>query len=238
MKLLYAPASRLEHFGQKIYNLLVENFSRTFYVGGMVRDILLEKKITDIDIATAALPGEVANILKSNNIKFDPRGIKFGVVTTQEKDLRVEVATFREEFYQGSRYPAVNFIKNPQHDSLRRDFTINSLYLSAKTNKIFDYHKGLLDIKDKRIRFIGNPNERIFQDPLRMIRAIRFVLDLNFKLAFSSYISIKENLFLIKKISKKRAWSEIEKTKSAKNKKALIKILTSPAFLDIYINKS
>lgn len=232
MKYAYKPKSNYEKFGIKIYNLLVENFPQTFFVGGMVRDLLLNKKIIDIDISTSALPNEVAFLLNKNKIKYSDIYKKFGTILAISNNFKIEITSFRKELYFSSRYPKIKFVKNLKSDAFRRDFTINSLYLSVKNKEIIDPFKGIEDIKLKRLCLIGNKIKKISNDPLRIIRALRLALHLNFKLEESSWLLIKNNLFLINTITHKKINTEINKLKKLKNKILLKKIIYEEKSLD------
>ena len=234
MKYIYKPKSALEKFGVKVYRLLVENFPQTFFVGGMVRDFLLKRKVTDIDIATHANPDNVIKILSDANINIAADNKKFGSITARQGNMAIEITTFRKDLKSSGRYPKVSFIGNPKTDSQRRDFTINSIYLRLKNNQIFDFQKGLKDIHLRQIKFIGNPAKRIGEDPLRIIRALRFALVLNFKLEKKTKQAIKNNFAAIKFLTKTKIQKEIGKVSKEKNKKTLQKVINSPKMLDKY----
>lgn len=180
MQIIFKPKSPLKKFGEKIYFLLVDNFPQSFYVGGMVRDILLSKRVTDIDIATEAKPQSVVELLSADGISADVRYKNFGVIIAKQGSLKVEIATFRKDLPSQSRYPKIAFATSPKTDSQRRDFTINALYLSQKMSKVLDFYNGIADVKARRLKFIGNPQKRIKEDPLRIVRALRFSLIFKF----------------------------------------------------------
>ncbi len=237
MKLNYRPGSELEKFGQKIYNLLVENFPQTFYVGGMVRDLVLHRKVIDIDIATRARPDETAALLKKNGIIFDDSNKKFGSVIVRQGGLAVEITAFRKDQSSRGRYPAVKFINSPRLDSQRRDFTINSLYLSQKSGEIIDFYNGLADIRNKLVRFIGFPRKRLEQDPLRILRALRFCLTLNFKLEAAAKNAIKKDFNLINGLTKSKMEKEVKKIPGGKQRKILQSIIDKPETLDKHLQR-
>lgn len=214
MKFSYSYSTIDESRANKIYYLLVENFFKTFFVGGTVRDMLLHKKLTDFDIATEGLPENIIEIAKNNQLKVDARGAKFGVINLVLNNTKVEVATLRKELGSDSRYPEVKFINSTKIDSQRRDFTVNSLYFQAKTSQILDYHGGVKDIKAGMIRFIGNPSKRIQEDPLRVIRAYRFQLDLGFKFESRTQQALEQHSKLIQKISRSRIEKEVLKLRA------------------------
>ncbi len=232
MNFYYLPKTKLEKFGVKVFSLLVENFPQTFFVGGMVRDSLLHKKVTDIDIATEATPQETIKILGLGGITTDDKYKKFGVIIAKHENLSVEVITFRKDISSSSRYSKVHFVSDAKTDSQRRDFTINSLYLSANTHQILDFTKGAKDLNNEIIRFIGNPEKRIKEDPLRILRALRFSLVLNFKIEKKSLFEIKKHFDLIKNISGSRINKELDKILNKKLKLRLQKVIDNKKILD------
>jgi tRNA nucleotidyltransferase (CCA-adding enzyme) len=234
IKVNYKPKSELEKFGVKVYSALVENFPQTFFVGGMVRDTLLKIAVRDIDLATDAEPQKVAAALSSRGIEYDTEFQKLGIIIVPWKDVRLSITTFRKDSYSDSRYPQVTFIKSARQDSQRRDFTINSLYLSLKTNTILDFNRGLKDLKLKQIKFIGDPKRRIKEDPLRIVRALRFALVLNFKLENKTKHAINKSFNLIKQPTKTKLEKEIKKIGNAKKENILKKVINSPNLLDKY----
>ena len=216
----------------------MENFPETYFVGGTVRDILLKRKVEDIDIATSAKPEAVAEIFKNHFIDFNLGYKNLGVILALKENLIAAVATFRTEKYTGSRYPKITYIKEVKKDSERRDFTINSLYLSLKSNKILDFYEGVEDLKKKRIKFIGEAKEKINEDPLRIVRALRFALELNFKIENQSFLAIKNKLSQTKLITKSRLHFELEKIQNLENKKKLLLSLQDEKNLDKFFKTS
>lgn len=154
----------------KIFN---QNGYEAYFVGGCVRDYLLGEDFSDIDITTNALPEEVKKVFR----KSIDTGIQHGTVTILVNGDSYEVTTFRtEEDYINHRSPEkVEFVSNLREDLDRRDFTINAMALDY-SGKLFDYHNGDSDLTSKIIRTVNNPNERFYEDALRMLRAFRFHL--------------------------------------------------------------
>ena len=142
-------------------------------VGGCVRDFILNKTPNDIDIATPLLTTDVSSYLKEYGIQSKFIAPKHGVIMAILEKTAYEITTLRRETYNDKDCEHISFITDYKEDSFRRDFTINALYMD-KNNSIYDYHNGLKDLKNKQIRFIGNPFERIKQDPLRILRYLRF----------------------------------------------------------------
>ena len=145
------------------------------YVGGAVRDTLLGLPVSDVDIATALLPHEVIDRLEAGGIKAVPTGIDHGTVTAAVDGKNYEITTLRRDVATDGRRASVAFAKNWKEDAARRDFTINALYADPKTGEIFDYFDGLSDLKANRLRFIGDANQRIAEDFLRILRYFRFL---------------------------------------------------------------
>ena len=157
-----------------ILDLLEKYGHKACLVGGAVRNALLNFPVSDIDIATTALPQEVIEILKKNEISTIPTGIKYGTVTAIFKKIPYEITTLREDIQTFGRKAVVKFSKSFEEDSKRRDFTINAIYMN-KNSEIFDFHHGLDDISTRNIRFIGDARKRIREDYLRILRYYRFV---------------------------------------------------------------
>lgn len=139
-------------------------------VGGSIRNWLLGSKISDVDIATTALPAQIMKIFE----KVVPSGIEHGTVTIVYKGKGYEITTLREDVETFGRKAQVAFCKSFEKDSNRRDFTINALYMD-RNGAIYDYHDGIADISNRTVRFIGNPEKRIREDYLRILRYFRFV---------------------------------------------------------------
>ncbi len=230
----YKPKTNLEIFGNLVCGLLVENFPKTFLVGGTVRDILLKRPVKDIDIATSARPEQAAEILKNHFIDFNLGFKNLGIVVAKKDSFTATVATLRKEQYSDSRYPKIVFVNDPKTDSQRRDFTINALYLSAKTGKILDFYTGIKDLKTKKIRFVGEPLKKISQDPLRIIRALRFALELGFKIEKQSFLAIKKSFAAVNQLSKSRLETEVLKLKNLKKQNLLRGALQAEKNLDKY----
>lgn len=218
------------NYGFKELKPILESFSNhghnAYLVGGSSRDILLFKKTYDIDIATDAKPEKVIAIF--NLKKVDPFTFKFGNVKTIINEIEVDITTLRTESnYTDLRHPEkIEFIKDPKIDSLRRDLTINALYMD-KDGKILDFHNGVQDLKDKVIRMIGEPNTRIKEDPVRILRALRFGLTLNMTIEDSLLLAIKLHQDLLNNVSDFRIKDEINKMVKGKGKENVIEFLKS-----------
>jgi len=208
-----------------------------FLVGGCVRDLLIEKPPAggpkDWDITTNAKPEDIIKLFSKTVYENNFGTVKvFVPYETTEKDVSqetkfftVEVTPYRLEFnYTDFRHPdKIEFSQNLEDDLKRRDFTINSIALRDK--EIKDTFNGIKDIKDKVLRTVGEPDERFKEDPLRMLRAIRFSVQLDFLIAQETSESILKNSFLIKKISQERIRDELIKIIMSANPSAGILLL-------------
>lgn len=143
------------------------------FVGGAVRNAVLEQPVVDVDAATPLLPLQTISIAESSGLKAVPTGIDHGTVTVLVGKKKFEITTLRKDTACDGRHAAVEYTDNWQQDAARRDFTVNALYLSA-SGELFDYFGGTADAKAGRIRFIGNATERIREDYLRILRFFRF----------------------------------------------------------------
>ncbi|MDM8334966.1 CCA tRNA nucleotidyltransferase [Wolbachia pipientis] len=142
-------------------------------VGGCVRDSILQSDVHDIDLATNLLPDQVIKALKLHNIKAIPTGLKHGTITAVSNHRLFEITTLRHDIKSDGRHAKVEFTNNWQADASRRDFTFNALY-ADKHGHIYDYFGGTQDLKARRLTFIGNAEDRIKEDYLRILRAFRF----------------------------------------------------------------
>ena len=143
------------------------------FVGGVVRDALLKRPVRDIDIATPLLPADVMKRLKSAKLKAIPTGLDHGTVTAVAGKRHYEITTLRRDVKTYGRHADVEFAADWAEDAVRRDFTMNALFLDAEGN-VFDYVAGLPDLKEGRVRFVGDPATRIREDVLRLLRFYRF----------------------------------------------------------------
>ena len=212
----------------KIFN---EHGFEAYFVGGCVRDYLLGEVFSDIDITTNALPSEVKKIFH----KTIDTGIQHGTVTILINNVGYEVTTFRtEEDYKNHRAPEkVEFVSNLREDLDRRDFTINAMALDYN-GKLFDYHNGEIDLNSKIIRTVNNPNERFYEDALRMLRAFRFSSKLGFDIENETLAAIKKNAQLISYVSIERIVNEFRKLLAGKGNLKSFELLLGSK-LNVYI---
>lgn len=179
-----------------------------YFVGGSVRDYLIGRPIHDVDIATSATPEQVMKVFS----KTIPVGIEHGTIMVEYEGKHYEVTTFRNEGqYRDFRRPdKVSFITSIKEDLSRRDFKMNAIAMDSK-EILIDPFNGELDIRNQVIQTVGDATERFNEDPLRMMRALRFVSQLSFKLEESTKKAIKDFNFLLGKISIERITIEFEK---------------------------
>ncbi|WP_119317514.1 CCA tRNA nucleotidyltransferase [Companilactobacillus formosensis] len=185
-----------------------------YFVGGSVRDHILGLAIHDVDIATSAYPEEIKEIFK----RTVDTGIQHGTVTVLMGDDSYEITTFRTESgYQDYRRPdKVTFVRSLADDLKRRDFTINALAVD-KNGQVIDKFDGLKDLDKKIIRAVGHAEERFHEDALRMMRAVRFQAQLNFKIEEKTAQAIADNAPLLAKIAIERIREEFVKMMLSQN---------------------
>jgi len=186
------------------------------FVGGCVRKYLSGDEIDDIDIATTLSSENIKEKFKNSNFKVIDTGAQYGTITLVSKNLKLEITTLRKDIETDGRYAEVEYIDDWREDSERRDFTINAIYLDIN-GKIFDPQLGTFDLKNSIVKFIGDPQKRIEEDYLRIIRFIRFKIMYPNKIERTTSNAIKQNLIGITKISKERVLVELYKILELKN---------------------
>ena len=209
------------------------SLSEIRYVGGCVRKILNKEEVDDIDLATNLEPKEICDALKKCKINYYETGIKHGTVTALIDDFKFEITSLREDVLTDGRHAKVKFTKDWKKDAARRDFTINSIYSDYDGN-IFDPYNGKEDLEKGEVNFIGNPDKRIQEDYLRILRYIRFFLHYSKNKHREETIkSIRRNLDGITKISKERLINELEKILNTKVLQSISKDKFSLEILEI-----
>jgi len=158
---------------QKVAGILDSAGRQIFFVGGCVRNTLLGEPVDDIDIATDAPPEEALSLYRSEGLTVVPTGIDHGTITVMVNHVPYEITTFRRDIETDGRHARVQFSDNLAEDARRRDFTMNALYAS-RHGEIVDPLGGLGDLQARRVRFIGDPDARIREDYLRILRFFRF----------------------------------------------------------------
>ena len=205
--------SSMEKTAREIAARLRENDYIAYFAGGCVRDMVRGLTPKDYDIATDARPEAVQ--------KLFPRtyavGAHFGVIIVLENGFQFEVATFRsDEGYIDGRHPSAVRFSSPEEDAKRRDFTINGMFYDPVAEEVIDFVGGRADIAAKLVRAIGDPAERLAEDRLRMLRAVRFATVLNYKIDNGTWKALVANAPSVNQISAERIRDE------------LVRVLTSP----------
>ncbi len=187
---------------------------QAYFVGGCVRDILLEREPADYDVATDATPDRVQQLFPHSLAV----GAKFGVIVVTEdsgadSSTQVEVATFRSDVgYSDGRHPdQVVYAVTPQEDVQRRDFTINAMLLDPGTNEILDFVGGRDDLRAGIIRAIGGPADRFREDKLRMVRAVRFAARFRYAIEAATFNAIVQSAPAVHEVSPERLRDELTK---------------------------
>lgn len=195
---------------KNVLESLETNGFEAYLVGGYVRDTLLGIETFDIDICTNALPKELYNM-------FNIIANNYGGVKLKIDKYNIDITTFRKDKNYVNCHPTeVIYISSLQEDLKRRDFTINAICMD-KNGAIIDLINGVKDLDKRVIKSIGDPERKMQEDPLRMLRAIRFATVLNFEIDESLMLAIKNNFYLISNISKKKIKNELDKILLSKN---------------------
>jgi poly(A) polymerase len=192
------------------------------WVGGAVRDTLLGNAVKDIDAATPLTPDEVIARLKSAQIRSVPTGIEHGTVTGLLPGGPVEITPLRQDVSTDGRRATVAFSDDWREDAARRDFTINALYADPLTLELFDFFDGLADLEERRVRFIGDPRERIREDHLRILRYYRFQARFGSTLDDQAERACAELAPMLKGLSRERVGWELQHLLSVEDPTATI----------------
>ena len=212
----------------KIATVLKNAGYESYLVGGAVRDYLLGLDPHDIDFATNATPDEIEQCLNKANIRFTNVGKRFGTIVGKIGDEEYEITSYRQDgaSLDGRHPESITYAKTIQEDLSRRDFTMNAMALNPFTLELIDPFFGIQDMQNNVLRFVGNSNDRIKEDGLRILRAIRFAIKYELELSEEDKMALKANVTKLDNISKERKTEE------------LFKILTnghpiSPLFLEL-----
>ncbi len=210
---------------KKIFSA-INNFSDNSeirYVGGCIRKIINKETIDDIDLATNLKPDDVCNALKRNNINYYESGIEHGTITAVIDNKKFEITSLRKDILTDGRHAKVEFSLDWKEDASRRDFTINAIY-ADKDGNIFDPFNGKKDIEEGVINFIGECEERIKEDYLRILRYVRFYLNYSKKPHDLKIIKIiRKNLGGVASLSSERLLDEFKKLVTLDNLQKLFK---------------
>src|SRR3982074_984713 len=191
---LSSLSADIQHLSARLVDAFAQSDAELFLVGGIVRDLLLGATVgRDLDFATSATPQQTERALRKAGGNVFKIGEKFGTIGGVFGSLQVEVTTYRAEAYQpGSRKPEVAFGRHLADDLARRDFTINAIALDPETGAVHDPFGGQEDLTNGLIRAVGNPIERFAEDPLRLLRGVRFASRLGFELDASTAQAISQ----------------------------------------------
>jgi len=223
-----APKSLLD-----VLTALRETGFKAYVVGGCVRDMLLERKVTDWDVATDARPEQIQKAFD----KTVPTGIAHGTVTVIEGEAHFEVTTFRKDSaYPDARHPeAVFFSERIEEDLARRDFTVNAIAYEPLSGEVVSPHEGLADISAAIIRTVGKPLERFREDGLRPLRAVRFACQLNFSIERNTYQAIPLALDRVSLVSMERVREEIMKILDCEKPSRGFEMMREAGLLGLFI---
>ena len=192
--------------------LFEENGFSLYLVGGTVRDYLLNLPLDDMDVVTDATPEDIKKFLPDASFTF----ACFGSVSYKiNKKVKFDITTLREEKgYEDGRHPdKIHFVKDLSIDVKRRDFTVNALYMNSKF-EVIDYVDGEKDLSNHTLRMVGNPDLRIKEDPLRIIRALRFSIDYKLSIDKELDLAIRNNISLLEKLNIEKIHQDIKKIKN------------------------
>ena len=198
----------MEKAAREIADRLRQRGHIAYFAGGSVRDMVRGLPAKDFDVATDATPNVVQKIFPRTYAV----GAHFGVVVVVEGEFNFEVATFRSDgAYLDHRHPIEVRFSSPEEDARRRDFTINGMFFDPEKNEVIDFVGGRADIEKKIVRAIGDPAARFSEDRLRMLRAVRFVTVLDYKIDHSTWEALLANAESINEISAERIREELLK---------------------------
>ena len=219
---------------KELMRLLSSSGKECYIVGGAVRDLLLGyKKFKDIDLTTSLSVEQLKQIFDQNQIRFDDRALKYGCLTVSNKKRNFQITSFRKDIRTFGRAADIEFVENIEEDAKRRDFTINAIYCSY-SGQIIDPLGNLEDLNKIKLDFIGDPEFRIKEDYLRILRFFRFVAVLDLKdenVASKNLPIIKKHINGISDLSYERVASEIRKILLARSPSFALKLMNK---VDLY----
>ena len=219
---------------KELMRLLSSSGKECYIVGGAVRDLLLGyKKFKDIDLTTSLSVEQVKQILDQNQIRFDDRALKYGCLTVSNQKRTFQITSFRNDIRTFGRAADIEFVENIEEDAKRRDFTINAFYCSY-SGQIIDPLGNLEDLNKIKLDFIGDPEFRIKEDYLRILRFFRFVAVLDLKdenVASNKLPIIKKHINGISDLSYERVALEIRKILLARSPSFALKLMNK---VDLY----
>ena len=193
----------------EVISIIKKNKYKAYLVGGSSRDFIFSRDFADVDIATNA----PLDFIKKTFTVENEDGTSLGSIKIRYKNIVMELTRFRKERYdEKSIFPKIEkFINDEEEDALRRDFTINAIYLDTTNFNVVDPCDGVKDLFAFKVKFIGDTTVRIKQDPTRIIRGIRLAYKMNFTFEENTLNAIKENINELNRVSKNKLNKEIEK---------------------------
>jgi poly(A) polymerase len=205
-------------------------------VGGAVRDRLLGRDQVDEDYTTDALPDEVERLAHSIGARVTTVGKRFGTIGALLDGRWSEITTFRGESYSGgTRWPDVTFGTSIEEDLARRDFTINAIAIDTASGRQLDLFGGVADLRARRIRAVGVPEERFREDPLRILRGIRFASQLDFEVESRTFEAMRATAGLLSTLSQERVTAELGRLLAGTNPARGLELLRETGALDIVL---
>ncbi|SDD98602.1 poly(A) polymerase [Paracoccus isoporae] len=199
---------------RRVFALMEAGGHRAYVVGGAVRNALMGRVVSDVDLATDAPPGRVVELARASGIKAVPTGIEHGTVTLIVDGTAFEITTFRRDVETDGRRAVVAFSASVADDAARRDFTMNALYADA-AGDLLDPVGGLADLRHREIRFVGTPIDRIREDYLRILRFFRFLAWYGETSAPEALDAIRASVAGLARVSAERIGAELRKLLAA-----------------------
>ncbi len=201
----------ISHGSRKVCEVLQGQGHEAYVVGGAVRDLLLGLRPKDFDVATNASPEDVHKLFRRSRLigrRFKLAHVMFGEETVEVSTFRARTASETDEH---GRVLRDNIYGTREDDAIRRDFTVNALYYDPSGETILDYHNGLRDLRQKSVRIIGDARARYREDPVRMLRAVRFAAKLGFTIEERTRKPVRDNAHLLGNVPPSRVYEEIQK---------------------------
>lgn len=233
MLFIAPPQGELFDAARKVVQAVCRAGFKAYWVGGAVRDLVLQRTPDDVDMVTTARPEQLQAIFPDAELV----GACFGVLLVKCDGFVFEIATCREErAYQDGRHPEdIRFTDDVELDLKRRDFTVNSMLYDPAESVVIDYNGGLSDIKAHLLRVVGVPQERFGEDYLRMFRAVRFAAKLEFEIEKSAWQAIKDMAELAGKLAAERVRDEVETMLCSQHPRRALELLKESGLLKVWL---
>jgi len=225
--------SQPREFAVSVVKKLHEAGFQALWAGGCVRDQRLGRTPKDYDVATSATPDQIRDLFGRRRTLAI--GAAFGVITVLggKQAGQIEVATFRrDDDYSDGRHPDGVTFSSAEEDAQRRDFTINGLFHNPLTGQDIDYVNGSDDLQAKMIRAIGNPHERLAEDKLRMLRAVRFAATFDFTIEENTFAALHEHAHELTVVSAERISEEMRRMLVHSSRRTAVELLAVTRLLD------